>query len=212
MEHNQQPPVTSEPPPYMQQQGEQATQAPPVTAPPPYTQQQRGQVNVITTPVSLEEMIGYIARGAALLTTFLATVIIGTSNQTKGKFLLESTAKFSRFSAFKYFLAANIIVLIYSIASLLISIIVKPKPLIITLSIAFVDIVAVSLLLTANGAASAISRQLDDVDHLLESSLCSYYDTFCSHIKASIAMSMLASGIYLGLIVLALVIFANKKS
>ncbi|XP_078175157.1 CASP-like protein 1E1 [Carex rostrata] len=190
MEYNQQPPVTSAPPPFMQQKGEQATQ-----------------------PISLEVIIAYIARGAAILTTFLATVIIGTANQTKvDEDLVKYTAKFSRFSAFKYFLAANIIVLIYSIASLLISIIVKPKPLIITVSIAIVDIVAVSMLLTANGAASAISRQLDDVDHLLELSLCSYYNTFCSHVKASIAISMLASGIYLGLIVLALVIFANKKS
>jgi uncharacterized protein (TIGR01569 family) len=194
----------------MDQQGKVATQSPPFTAPPPNIQQQREQMHVITTPLSLEGMIGYIARGASILTTFLATVIIATSSQTIAVDLLgEVIAKFSNFSALKYFLAVNIIVLIYSIASLLISIIIKSKS---RQLIAIADIVAVSMLLTANGAAIAISTQLDNVDNLLSSSLCSYYNRFCSQIKASIAMSMFAAVFYLILIVLTLVIFAHKRS
>jgi hypothetical protein len=96
-------------PPYPQQQGEKANQPPPANqappppanmAPPPYGQQ--GQVTA--TPVSWDVLIGYIAHGAAILTTLLATLLMGTAKQTKS--LVEGidatmSIKFSTFSAFK---------------------------------------------------------------------------------------------------------------
>lgn len=98
------PPFSSAVPQYEQQRGGEVNKPPPANlAPPPYGQQQGQQAQVtIATPMSLEGMIGYIARGAAIATTFLATVIVATSKQTKGSdYDIEFVLKFSKYSALK---------------------------------------------------------------------------------------------------------------
>ncbi|KAJ4752410.1 CASP-like protein [Rhynchospora pubera] len=208
---NKPPPVTAPPAPYMQQNFDEAYQPPPVDMSQPPFVQQRQAAQAFTIPLSIEG-IGYIARCASIVTTFLATIIMGTAKQTIGSdYYYRVTAKFSSFSALKYFLAANVIVLFYSIVSLLVSILMKPKSSILNLLITIADIVALSMLLTGNGAACAISTQLENVDDLLSTDICSYYGRFCSQIKASIAMSMLAAAIYVALIILSLVT-AYKRS
>ncbi|KAJ3703853.1 hypothetical protein LUZ61_007558 [Rhynchospora tenuis] len=188
---------------------------PPVAAPPLYMQQQRVEAQVINVPPSIE-LLECIPRGAAIVTTFIAAVVMGTSKETvtvvTSTYDVNVTVKTSSFSALKYFVAANAITLIYSIVSLLISLLIKSKPIILRLSIAIVDIVAVSMLLTGNGAAIAISTQLDNVDSIFAESTCSVYDAFCSKVKASISMSMFAVGLYLVLVILSLVTFAYRRN
>ncbi|KAJ4763877.1 CASP-like protein [Rhynchospora pubera] len=155
--------------------------------------------------------IGYMARLIAIITTCIAAVIMVTAKVTiSSKYDINKDVKFSIISALKYFLAANVIVFIYSTITLLISIIKKLKP-IHLLWIAIADLVAISMLLTGNGAASAVSAELENIDDGFARRVCSFYCRFCSQINASIGMSMVAAVLYVALIVLSLVI-AYRRS
>ncbi|KAJ4752411.1 CASP-like protein [Rhynchospora pubera] len=155
--------------------------------------------------------IGYVARLIAIITTCIAAVIMVTAKVTiSSKYDINKDVKFSIISALKYFLAANVIVFIYSIIALLISIIKKLKP-INLLWIALADLVAVSMLLTGNGAASAVSAELENIDDGFARRVCSFYCRFCSQINASIGMSMVGTALYVALIILSLVI-AYRRS
>ncbi|KAJ3669267.1 hypothetical protein LUZ60_011217 [Juncus effusus] len=189
----------------------------PVVQPPPVipvsVPHQTNTNNVVPeSKVFMAIQIGeYMARGLSVIFALIASSVMGSARQTID---VIYTVKFSNFSGLEYFVAANAIVIFLSISSLTLSILFKSKYLVLKSVIPVVDLIALSLLLTANGAASALIAQFDDVDDIFSNftatTACKTYNHFCSKLKASIVFSFFAVFVYLLLVGLSLVYKKNK--
>ncbi|XP_072975225.1 CASP-like protein 1E1 [Typha angustifolia] len=166
---------------------------------------------------SLMKILGYALRGLPIVLTFLAAVLMGAAKEDDGKDDEDDsfTYKSVHSSALVYFIVVNVLVCVYSIASLAISLAIKKSSLNLELPISGMDTIALVFLLTCNGAASAVSVIISTENEDLNlPNVCSELKLthLCSLIKAGIVFSMFASFAYLLLVLLTIFTFYKRSS
>ncbi|XP_078179530.1 CASP-like protein 1E1 [Carex rostrata] len=176
------------------------------------TRNEMGEVHVApgTTSRSYNSnkgiLVNCILRLVAILLTFIAAIVLGVANETIDIGIIKST----QFTAYVYFIIANVIVLLYSIASLVLSLANRRFSGRIAMHLSIGDLIMVVLLFSCNGAAAAVSI-ISDIGQQNTgwNQICSVLAKFCGSVKASIVLSMFAGVVYLLLVAFALV--ANQK-
>ncbi|XP_072997732.1 CASP-like protein 1E1 [Typha latifolia] len=178
----------------------------------------RGNLPSSSLPSTMK-LLSYVLRVLPIVFTFLAAVLMGAAKEDLVVTdLFGGRSKVAKFksldsSALVYFVVVNVLVCVYSIASLVISLVIKKGSLNLELPISGMDMIVLVFLLTCNGAASAVAVILDagseDFGWL---KFCSDLKHFCSLIKAAIAFSMFASFAYLLLVLLTMFRFYKRSS
>jgi uncharacterized protein (TIGR01569 family) len=105
----------------------------------------------------------------------------------------------------RYFIVANVVVFLYSLASLALSVVRRGVLSRIAMALSIGDLIMVVLLFSCNGAAAAVSILSDDGQPSIGwNHICTILAKFCGSVKASIVLSMFAGAIYLLLVISAL--------
>lgn len=107
-------------------------------------------------------------------------------------------------------MAANAIAFVYSIASLVLSILSRGAQRNLAVVLALADVVTVALLFSGNGAASAITIVAKDGMGVLWGSVCGVYGKVCDQLTAAIVLSTIAALAYVVLVVFFVV--STRKS
>ncbi|KAJ1695227.1 hypothetical protein LUZ63_011925 [Rhynchospora breviuscula] len=158
-------------------------------------------------------LVNYILRFVAFLLTFISAVVLGAAKETvilSNSTIQNGIIKSTQFAAYVYFVIANVVVLIYSLASLMISIANRGVLGRFTVPLSIGDLMMVILLYSCNGAAAAVSILSDNGQpNTGWNSICRVLTKFCGSIKASIVLSMFAGVVYFLFVVSALV--GNRK-
>ncbi|XP_074591107.1 CASP-like protein 1E1 [Curcuma longa] len=162
--------------------------------------------------------IGLVLRGLVIVLTFIiSTVVMGVAREREsitsvnydpvtgvtvndGPYTTKSTYS----SAFVYFLVANPVVFVYSVASLATVILNRAELSGVQLPLTVGDVAAAALLLSANGAAAAISVVLGNGQQKLAawSKICDSYSGFCRRVNVAVVLSTVAAPAYVLLVVL----------
>ncbi|CAA7388622.1 unnamed protein product [Spirodela intermedia] len=157
---------------------------------------------------NLVRPVNYVLRILALVTTFIAAIIVGVAREAESLLTVSGVAGDFKVKAtgnpqFDYFVAVNAIVCIYSAASLWIWMKGGTKKL--TFALAMVDLVAVVLLFSGLGSASAMGILFRKGYGDFCPNICKAFSKFCAHVFAGIAMSTFSAVAYLLLVFLSLV-------
>ncbi|URD74728.1 CASP-like protein [Musa troglodytarum] len=116
-------------------------------------------------------------------------------------------------AAFVYFIIANVLVLVYSIASLALSFVNRAASKGFELALSLADVVMLAFLFTSNGAASAIIlvAEQGQARFFWTKFICGNASGFCARVKAAIVLSMFAAVAYLLLVFLKLLVLQKKS-
>ncbi|KAJ4805245.1 CASP-like protein [Rhynchospora pubera] len=154
-------------------------------------------------------LVNYILRFVAFLLTFISAVVLGAAKETvilSSSTIENGVIKSTQFAAYVYLIIANVVVLIYSLASLMISIANRAVLGRFAVPLSIGDLIMVVLLYSCNGAAAAVSIISDNGQPSTGwNSICGVLNKFCASIKASIVLSMFAGVVYFLFVVFALV-------
>ncbi|WOL18863.1 CASP-like protein 1E1 [Canna indica] len=185
-----------------------------------------------TAAISTAQLLNYILRAAAVVLTFIAVVVMGAAKQTATEEAVDpftgdtvtatlGKAKSTTYSAFAYFIVANVVVLAYSMISLAMSFINKTGSSgFLEMVLTMADVVVMGLLFTSNGAASAIILVAEHGQLVAEHGqqrfywrkICNYVSGFCASVKAAIVLSMFASVAFLLLVLLRLILLHKNNA
>ncbi|CAA7057616.1 unnamed protein product [Microthlaspi erraticum] len=152
-------------------------------------------------------------RVLALVLTMVAATVLGVAKQTKivpikliptlPPLNVSTTAKSTDLSAFVFNISANAIACGYTAISIVIMMISKgrSKGLLMTLLVG--DLVMVGLLFSGTGAAGAIGLMgMQGNKHVMWKKVCNVFGKFCHQAAASVAVTFLASLVFMLLVVL----------
>ncbi|KAL1220570.1 CASP-like protein 1E2 [Cardamine amara subsp. amara] len=153
-------------------------------------------------------------RVLALVLTMAAAIVLGVARQTKVVSIkiiptlpaldVSTTAKSSYLSAFVYNISANAIACGYTAISIVIVMISKgrrSKGLIMAVLIG--DLIMVALLFSGTGAAGAIGLMGSQGNkHVMWKKVCNIFGKFCHQVTGSLAITLLASLVFMFLVVL----------
>uniref|UniRef100_A0A1J3DEZ1 CASP-like protein n=1 Tax=Noccaea caerulescens TaxID=107243 RepID=A0A1J3DEZ1_NOCCA len=153
-------------------------------------------------------------RVLALVLTMVAATVLGVAKQTKivpvkliptlPPLNVSTTAKSTDLSAFVFNISANAIACGYTAISIVILMISKgrrSKGLLMTLLLG--DLIMVALLFSGTGAAGAIGLMgLQGNKHVMWKKVCNVFGKFCHQAAASVAVTFLASIVFMLLVVL----------
>ncbi|XWS39068.1 hypothetical protein CRYUN_Cryun18bG0018400 [Craigia yunnanensis] len=140
-----------------------------------------------------------------LAATVSSVVVMVTSKQTKlvpvpGLPTIARVpvpAKFNHSPAFIYFIAALSATGLYSIITILASVLLVLKPIYsksFLLVFAFLDVVFVGIVASATGAAGGVAYiGLKGNSHVGWTKICNVYGKFCRHIGSSVALALFAA-------------------
>ncbi|KAH1089204.1 hypothetical protein J1N35_016461 [Gossypium stocksii] len=144
-------------------------------------------------------------RVVLLAAAVIAVVVMATSKQTEmvpvpglpTSVRVPFSAEFTDSPAFVYFMAALSTTGLYSIITVLASILLGRKPSyanIILLAFALMDVVFVGIVASATGAAGSVAYiGLRGNSHVRWDKICNVYDEFCRHVGTAIAFSLFAA-------------------
>ncbi|KAJ0979725.1 hypothetical protein J5N97_015199 [Dioscorea zingiberensis] len=149
-----------------------------------------------------------VLRVLAVATTLAAAIIMGEAKETETvpvqltpslpAIPVAATAKSSYSSAFVYFVVANAIACGYSIVSLGGAMASKGKRGKLAVLMLIMDEIMVALLFSGNGAAAAIGVVGEKGNsHVGWNKICNVFTKFCSHVKASVMVSLVGALAYL---------------
>ncbi|MQM14213.1 hypothetical protein Taro_047146 [Colocasia esculenta] len=152
-------------------------------------------------------MANYVLRCVALVTAFVASIVMGVAKESKAILTTSNTGvyyefKATGFSQFDYFIAVNAIACFYSAASLAMHIVTRGGSKNLGFALTMVDLVMVAFLFSGEGSASAMGVLLRRGSGDIYPRICNVYGKFCGHVSAAIVMSMFTSLSYLVLVVL----------
>ncbi|XP_010449916.1 PREDICTED: CASP-like protein 1E1 [Camelina sativa] len=153
-------------------------------------------------------------RVLALILTMAAAIILGVAKQTKVvplKILpslppldVSTTAKASYLSAFVYNISVNAIACGYTAISIVILMMSKgrrSKGLLMAILIG--DLVMVALLFSGTGASGGIGLMGKQGNkHVMWKKVCGVFDKFCNQVAVSVAITLLASIVFMVIVVL----------
>ncbi|KAL5701393.1 hypothetical protein ACHQM5_026736 [Ranunculus cassubicifolius] len=142
-------------------------------------------------------------RTFVLACSLAGIIVMATSKQTKliavqvsGQVLqVENSVKFNTTPAFIYLVAALSVLGFYSLISIVASIALKKyQSNKILFNFILIDLLMVGIASAATGAAGSIAYTgLKGNSHARWGKVCNVYDTFCHHVGASVAFSLVAS-------------------
>ncbi|KAF2552377.1 hypothetical protein F2Q68_00036986 [Brassica cretica] len=153
-------------------------------------------------------------RVLALVLTMVAATVLGVAKQTKVVSIkliptlppldVSTTAKASYLSAFVYNISANAIACGYAAISIAVLMICKGRRSKGLLMAALIgDLVMVGLLFSGTGAAGAIGLMGSQGNkHVMWKKVCNVFGKFCHQAAASVAITLLASIVFMLLVVL----------
>ncbi|EOA17483.1 hypothetical protein CARUB_v10005811mg [Capsella rubella] len=153
-------------------------------------------------------------RVLALVLTMTAAIVLGVAKQTKVvpiKLIptlppldVSTTAKASYLSAFVYNVSVNAIACGYTAISIVILMISKGKRSKgLLMAVLIGDLVMVALLFSGTGASGAIGLMgKQGNDHVMWKKVCGVFGKFCNQAAASIAITLIASVVFMGIVVL----------
>ncbi|XP_042400543.1 CASP-like protein 1E1 [Zingiber officinale] len=179
------------------------------------------------SPTSTLFTIGLVLRGLVIVLTFISTVVMGVARERENIAVVVNydpiigatvyngpyTTKSTYSSAFVYFLVANPVVFVYSVASLATAILNRAELSGVQLLLTVGDVAAAALLLSANGAAAAISVVLANGQVKLAgwTKICHVYGGFCSRVNVAVGLSTVAAAAYVLLVVFGAVNLRRSK-
>ncbi|KAI3952913.1 hypothetical protein MKX01_028605 [Papaver californicum] len=155
-----------------------------------------------------------ILRFLAFATTLVAVIVMAVGKQTKTvpitllpnlpPISIEAHAKWQYMSAFVFFMVINISACVYSALSLILAIGNQFGSKGLDLAVIILDLIILSLLFTANGAAAAVGvLGYRGNTHTQWKKVCHIFDSYCHHAAASIILSLVASLMFVLLLALA---------
>ncbi|KAI3879112.1 hypothetical protein MKW92_043837 [Papaver armeniacum] len=141
----------------------------------------------------------YITRFLAIAFTFAAVIIMAVGNETKiGPNNVEAHAKWQYMSAFVLFMVVNIAAFVYSALSLILVIGNRCD-----FAVIHVDLIILSLLCYANGAAASDFVIGDNVygdSGKQWKKVCNLFESYCNHTAISIMSSLSAALLFIFLL------------
>ncbi|KAJ0980697.1 hypothetical protein J5N97_008952 [Dioscorea zingiberensis] len=199
--------------------GLDGTQAPPAQQ--AYTSRPAGFAHS-SSPSTSTLLPGYVLRGAAVLLTFISAIVMGVAKQTKtftvtdpntlNSQTITGTIKSTYAAAYVYFVIINVLVFVYSAATLAITIANQRNSSKLELPFSIADLLVVILLFSCNSAASNTSLIANHGSIRFGwDKFCNILGKFCGQTNAAIVLSMLAAAAYALLIVLG-IINLHKRS
>jgi len=197
---------------------------PPAEAPAPVTEKVAApEAAPAATPRDYFAVGDVVLRVLLFAAAVTAVVVMVTSKQTKAVRLplpplfpvVERSAKFQDSPAFIYFVAALSVAGLYSIISGLVSLLslLKPSSSSVTILAHFLilDVLMLGIVAAATGASWAVAYiGLKGNSHVGWTKICNIYGTFCTHIGASIGVSLFASIVLTLLVILAAYSLSKK--
>lgn len=175
---------------------------------------------IAVAPSDPTRLLGIILRGLAIILTLSAAVVMAVAKQTTTAVTgvndynntvdtLTVEFKATGASAYVYFIAANAIAFVFSSISFALTIINRSGSTNLPV-LPIVDLVAVILLYSANGAATAIT-QIAKNGNDVWGKICNLASKFCDKITAAIVLSMIAALAYV-LLLLFSILGLHKRS
>ncbi|CAH2054833.1 unnamed protein product [Thlaspi arvense] len=141
--------------------------------------------------------------------TLTALIVMVTSDQTEMAQLPGApspapvSAEFNDSPAFIYFVVALVVASFYALISTLVSISLHLRPEFaaqLSIYLASFDMVVVGILASATGTAGGVAYiALNGNEEIGWNKICNVYDKFCRYIATSLALSLFASLLLLGL-------------
>ncbi|CAD5196454.1 unnamed protein product [Musa acuminata subsp. malaccensis] len=191
--------------------------SPPTQAPPMPSSSPSPPAQASAPP---ERLLDHVLRAAAVVLTFIAAVVMGAAKEDLtpadsffGASVTGPKIKSVNSAAFVYFIIANVLVLVYSIASLALSFVNRAASKGLELALSLADVVMLAFLFTSNGAASAIIlvAEQGQARFFWTKFICSNASGFCASVKAAIVLSMFAAVVHLLLVFLKLLVLQKKS-
>ncbi|KAI3890249.1 hypothetical protein MKX03_021253 [Papaver bracteatum] len=156
----------------------------------------------------------YVLRFLAFATTLVAVIVMAVGKQTKTvpvtllpnlpPINVEAHAKWQYMSAFVFFMVINIAACVYSALTLILAIANRFGSKGLDLAVILLDLIILSLLFAANGAAAAVGvLGYHGNTHTQWKKVCNVFDSYCHHAAASIILSLVAALMFVLLLALA---------
>ncbi|KAI3886326.1 hypothetical protein MKW92_016744 [Papaver armeniacum] len=156
----------------------------------------------------------YILRFLAFAATLVAVIVMAVSKQTKSVSVtllpdlppisVEAHAKWQYMSANVFFMVVNIAACVYSALSLILAIGNRFGSKGLDLGVIILDLIILSLLFAANGAAAAVGvLGYYGNSHTRWKKVCNIFDSYCRYAAASIILSLVAALMFVLLLGLA---------
>ncbi|KAI7748675.1 hypothetical protein M8C21_000324 [Ambrosia artemisiifolia] len=165
-------------------------------------------------------VVDMLLRVFLFATAVVSVVVMVTSEETKQipvapGIVISRTAKFSNSPAYVYFVAALSVAALYSLITGVVSILAVMKPGGNSAKLKFHFVILDSLLLGIVAAATGASGGVGYIglkgnSHSRWNKICDRYDTYCTHFKASILLSLIASITLLVLVWLSVYVLSKK--
>ncbi|KAF5815361.1 putative casparian strip membrane protein [Helianthus annuus] len=167
-----------------------------------------------------QAVVDVLLRVFLFATTVVSIIVMVTSEETTQirvtpRLVISRTAKFSNSPAYIYFIAALSVAALHSLITGLVSILAVMKPGGNSAKLKFHFVILDSLLLGIVAAATGASGGVGYIglkgnSHSNWNKICNRYDTYCTHIKASIFLSLIASITLLLLVWLSVYVLSKK--
>ncbi|KAJ6814527.1 CASP-like protein 1E1 [Iris pallida] len=163
------------------------------------------------------QTLGIVLRAVAVALTLISAIVMGIAKETVIVNLYDTTtgelvdtvsvpAKSVQYSAYVYFIAANVIVFAYSSLSMAVSIGRRTTALGISTLLPILDVVMVALLFSCNGATAAITLVAEKGnDNAGWGKFCNAYNNYCGRVTAALVLSMIAAVAYVKLLIFSII-------
>ncbi|XP_031113515.1 CASP-like protein 1E2 [Ipomoea triloba] len=156
----------------------------------------------------------FLLRLLAFVLTLVAAIVLGVDKQTTvvttqivptlPPVSVPLTAKSHHLSAFVYFVVVNAIACAYAVVSMVFTLANRGKYNGMSLMIIILDLIAVALLFSGGGAAAAIGLMgYKGNTHVRWNKVCNVFERFCGQVAAAVGISLVASVLFLLLILFA---------